>query len=205
MNNLFKIGAVSGIMFSVTISCVQGMNQQCSDVRDKYQINTIFNYIKEIKAIEARMYPSRDPDAHPQTAAQYAETMPFNLKTSEFTLKYCSNDFVYFLRSVGVLAEKGSPLTYIVLGSGLLLCCESLTEERENELVDEFVRLLKIYDILKSPTADKTAIKENDFVKFLSNKVLNTDTLTFNRDLPLMKFFWGWADFKNQKKQPETK
>lgn len=75
MSNLFKIVAVSGIMFSATISCVQGMNQQYSDVRNKYEINTIFNYIKEIKAIETRMYPSRDPDARPQTAEQYAECM----------------------------------------------------------------------------------------------------------------------------------
>lgn len=124
----------------------------------------------------------------------------FNLKTSEFTIKYRQNDFVYFLRSVGVLAEQGSLLTHTVLGSGLLLCCESLTEERENELVDEFVRLLEIYDILKSPTADKKAIKEDDFVKFLSKEVVNADTLTFNRDLSLMQFFWGWAEFRNQKK-----
>lgn len=37
MNNLFKIGTASGIMFSATISCVQGMNQQYSDVRDEYK------------------------------------------------------------------------------------------------------------------------------------------------------------------------
>lgn len=159
------------------------------DIRKKYGINKIFRYIREINEIEDKICS--------QNLVQEWLILHLNLEQLDFTKEFRNNAFVYYLETYGIISEKINLLIPEASElDSLLFCHEELTETREVELVDEFARLLYVFNTLKSKDEDKSNIKNDPFVKFLIPMSVNENTLTFiSENISFYNFFYKWNLF----------
>lgn len=187
--NLLRFASI--VVFTLCPSIfVYGMTpkQDFTEIKNEYRINTIFDFIRRINDFKMNNPSKNDFDVFFQNNFM----TNLNIDTVRFTVGFRSNAFIYYLESQGIILEKGNNLIKNTFNlDGLLLCQKILNKDQEENLVSDFAHFLQIFKTLKSPTEDKTKVRDEPFVKYLIPTVVNKNDLTFlAKDMSLYLFFY---------------